>query len=78
MLKGTIKRLITARGFGFITAEDGREIFFHCTALPGGRFELLHEGQIVEFGVEEGLKGPRAVNVKVYMKNDKEGSSTAC
>ncbi|MGH7791021.1 MAG: cold-shock protein, partial [Thermodesulfobacteriota bacterium] len=45
MMKGTIKRLIRERGFGFINTEDGKEIFFHTTALQGMTFASLTEGQ---------------------------------
>jgi CspA family cold shock protein len=61
-LKGTIKRIIRERGFGFISAEDGREIFFHRSALEEIDFDGLEDS--VEFDVERGPKGPRAVNVK--------------
>ena len=64
-MKGTIKRLIRERGFGFISAEDGREIFFHRSALEGIDFETLEQGNSVEFNVERGPKGPRAVNVRM-------------
>lgn len=65
MATGTIKTLIRERGFGFITAEDGREIFFHRTGLVSADFDSLHEGDKVEFEVETGPKGPRATNVSV-------------
>ena len=64
-MKGQIKRLIQERGFGFITAEDGTEIFFHRSALQDVNFDNLEEGNSVEFDLEKGPKGPRAVNVKV-------------
>ena len=64
-MKGEIKRLIRDRGFGFITAEDGKEIFFHRSALEGIDFEALEEGNSVEFNSERGPKGLRAVNVRV-------------
>ncbi|HEY7536176.1 MAG TPA: cold shock domain-containing protein [Thermodesulfobacteriota bacterium] len=69
-MKGTIKRLMKDRGFGFIKAEDGREIFFHRTAVISINFESLTEGQSVEFDVEKNpkdsrTKGPRAINVRV-------------
>jgi CspA family cold shock protein len=65
-LKGTIKRVIRERerGFGFISAEDGREIFFHRSAFEGADFDALEEGNSVEFNVEKGPKGPRALNVR--------------
>jgi len=65
MAKGTVKRLVRERGFGFILGEDGVELFFHRSALPGTGFDALAEGQAVEFDVERGDKGPRAANVKV-------------
>ena len=63
MATGTIKTLIRDRGFGFIRAEDGREIFFHRSALVDLQFEQLSEGQQVNFEVERGPKGPRASKV---------------
>ncbi len=63
-LKGEIKRLIRDRGFGFITAEDGKEVFFHRSALVEEDFDALEEGTSVEFELERGPKGPRAMNVK--------------
>jgi len=64
-LKGEIKRVIRDRGFGFISAEDGKEIFFHRSALEGIDFDALEEGNSVEFNSERGPKGLRAVNVRV-------------
>ncbi len=63
-LKGTIKSLIRPRGFGFIAAEDGKEIFFHSSALAEGDFDSLEEGTSVEFEVQDSPKGSRAANVK--------------
>jgi len=64
-LEGKIKRLIRERGFGFITAEDGEDVFFHLSALEGEDFDALEEGTNVEFDLERGPKGPRATNVTV-------------
>lgn len=64
-MKGKIKRLIQERGFGFISAEDGTEVFFHRSALQDINFDTLEEGNSVEFDLEKGYKGPRAVNVRV-------------
>lgn len=64
-MKGKIKRLIRGRGFGFITAEDGSEVFFHRSALQGMNFDTLEEGDSVEFDLEKGYRGARAVNVRV-------------
>ena len=63
-MQGTIKKVVRDRGFGFIHAEDGREIFFHHTNLQQLDFDSLKEGQNVEFDVERAEKGPRAVNVR--------------
>lgn len=64
-MKGKIKRLIRGRGFGFISAEDESEVFFHRSALEGMNFDTLEEGDSVEFDLEKGYRGPRAVNVRV-------------
>ena len=63
-MRGKVKKLIRDRGFGFIDADDGREIFFHRTSLRGLEFDDLSEGQQVEFEVDRGEKGLRAVNVR--------------
>ena len=64
-MKGEIKRVIRDRGFGFISAEDGQEIFFHRSALEGIDFDALEEGNSVEFNVGRGPKGLRAENIKM-------------
>ncbi len=63
MPQGTIKKLITEKGFGFIEGERG-DIFFHHSALIGTSIEELREGQSVEYEEGRGPKGPRAENVK--------------
>jgi len=63
-LEGKITRLIRERGFGFIAAEDGKEVFFHRSALAGEDFDAVAEGTSVEFDLEEGPKGLRAANVR--------------
>ncbi len=73
MVEGIVKRLFENRGYGFIKVEDGREVFFHETSLQNIRFDLLKEGDPVEFNVMEGPKGPRAVYVVV--KEKEEGTS---
>ena len=65
MAVGTIARLMTDKGFGFIRDESGIEHFFHRTSVQGAVFELLREGQQVEFDPEDTGKGPRAGNVRV-------------
>jgi CspA family cold shock protein len=62
-VNGTIKRLVSDKGFGFIAAPDGTEYFFHQSALVGASFNSLREGQSVTFDKGQGPKGPRAENV---------------
>jgi CspA family cold shock protein len=61
--KGTIKRLVSDKGFGFVAAQDGTEYFFHQSACTGVRFDELREGQSVTFDKGQGPKGPRAERV---------------
>ena len=63
MAQGTIKKLVTDKGFGFI-AGDGKELFFHNSSVEGVSIDELHEGQAVEYTEGQGPKGPRAENVK--------------
>ncbi|MCA9120682.1 MAG: cold shock domain-containing protein [Planctomycetaceae bacterium] len=63
MPRGTIKKLIADKGFGFINGEGG-EIFFHHSALVGTTIEQLRENQSVEYEEGRGPKGPRAENVR--------------
>jgi CspA family cold shock protein len=70
MATGTIKRLVRERGFGFILGQDGTELFFHRSAIQGQGFDALAEGQSVDFEIERGDKGPRAVNLKVGPPSD--------
>ena len=61
-MKGTVKFFNESKGFGFVTAEDGKDIFVHQSALEDGI--TLQEGDSITFEVEQGDKGPKAVNVK--------------
>ncbi len=65
MHTGKIKKLVRDRGFGFISDTDGRELFFHQSAIMDNKFDTLTEEQKVEFEVESSPKGPRAINVHV-------------
>jgi cold shock protein len=65
MPTGTIARLLIDKGFGFIRDEAGVEHFFHRSAVRGAVFELLREGQRVEFSIEDSQKGPRAGDVRL-------------
>jgi cold shock protein len=64
-LNGTIKTLLSDKGFGFIAADDGREYFFHQSACLDGGFSSLRQGQAVTFERgPDGPKGPRGENVR--------------
>jgi CspA family cold shock protein len=65
MPTGTIARLLIDKGFGFIRDEGGVEHFFHRSSVRGVVFELLREGQRVDFVVEDSPKGPRAGEVRL-------------
>lgn len=65
MIKGHVKWFDASKGFGFITREDGGDVFVHYTAIQGEGYKKLEEGQAVQFEVEQGKKGPQAVNVSL-------------
>jgi cold shock protein len=64
-MNGTIKRLVSDKGFGFIAAGDGNEYFFHQSACTQTAFDELREGQAVTFEKGQGPKGPRGENVRL-------------
>ena len=64
MSQGTIKKIVSDKGFGFIQGERG-ELLFHHSAVAGAAFETLSEGQAVEDTEGRGPKGPRADSVRV-------------
>jgi cold shock protein len=63
MVKGTVKWFNESKGFGFITKEDGGDVFVHYSAIQGNGFKTITEGQTVSFEVVDGPKGPKAENV---------------
>ena len=64
MTEGTVKWFNDSKGFGFIAREDGDDVFVHYSSIMGSGFRSLYEGQRVRFEVEQGEKGPQAVNVE--------------
>ena len=64
MEQGTVKWFNADKGFGFITGEDGNDVFAHFSAIQGDGFKTLEEGQAVTFDVEDSDRGPQAVNVE--------------
>jgi CspA family cold shock protein len=62
---GTVKWFNEKKGYGFIAQEDGTDVFVHFSGIIGDGFKTLNEGDRVTFTVEQGQKGPAAVNVKV-------------
>ena len=65
MAKGTVKWFSESKGFGFVTSEDGSDVFVHYSSIQGNGFKTIAEGDNVSFDVEEGQKGPKAVNLVV-------------
>ena len=64
MSSGTVKWFDDAKGYGFISSDDGSDIFVHHSAIEGEGRKTLAEGQRVDFDVVQGDKGPKATNVK--------------
>jgi CspA family cold shock protein len=64
MPQGKIKKLVSDRGFGFVEGDRG-ELFFHHSEVSGTPFEQLREGQMVEYEIGQGRKGPCATSVRV-------------
>jgi CspA family cold shock protein len=63
MSNGLVKWFNDAKGFGFITTDEGNDVFVHFSAIQGDGFRSLSEGDAVSFDVEKGAKGLQAVNV---------------
>ncbi len=63
MSEGKVKWFNESKGFGFIEKSDGGDVFVHFSAIQSSGFKTLHEGQSVSFDIQQGPKGPSAVNV---------------
>ena len=63
MAKGRVKWFNGQKGFGFISRDDGNDVFVHYSAIKGDGFKSLNEGDEVEFEISDGPKGPQATNV---------------
>jgi CspA family cold shock protein len=61
---GTVKWFNGQKGYGFIARDSGEDVFVHYSSIEGDGFRNLHEGDRVEFAVEQGQKGPAAANVR--------------
>ncbi len=63
-MRGTVKWFNDNKGFGFLTQENGPEVFVHFSEIQGDGFKTLNEGDEVEFDLAEGERGPKATNVR--------------
>lgn len=68
MAHGTVKWFNEAKGFGFLTQEDGPDVFVHFSAIEGEGFRTLAEGDAVEFDIQQEPRGPKAARVKRQAK----------
>lgn len=64
MAQGTVKWFNAEKGFGFISQENGPDLFAHFSAIQSNGFKTLDEGEKVTFDIEEGQRGPQAVNIE--------------
>ena len=64
-MTGTVKWFNSEKGFGFITADDGKDVFAHYSQINSNGFKTLEEGQKVTFDLAQGSKGPQAENIVV-------------
>ena len=78
MNKGTVKWFNAEKGYGFITGEDGKDVFVHFSAIQGEGFKSLDEGQAVTYDLTEGARGMQAANVVKceYLNNHKTNRKT--
>lgn len=62
-MEGKVKWFNAEKGYGFISTEDGKDVFVHFSAIQSEGYKTLEEGQAVEFDITDGPKGPQATNV---------------
>lgn len=65
MATGRVKWFNNSKGYGFIEQDGDKDVFVHYSAIQGGGYRSLEEGQAVEFEVQQGQKGPQAANVRL-------------
>lgn len=63
-MKGTVKWFNNEKGYGFITTEEGKDVFVHYSGITGEGYKALEQGQEVQFEVTQGTKGDQAINVE--------------
>jgi len=71
-MKGKVKFFNTTKGYGFITAEDGKDYFFHHTGIKEG--VRINENDDVQFDVEQGERGPKAINIEKASESSEDSS----
>ena len=76
MLQGKVKWFSDAKGYGFIEVSGRKDIFVHYSAIQKEGYKTLSEGQVVEFEVEEGLKGPQAASVTILNRAEESEAPT--
>jgi CspA family cold shock protein len=62
-MRGTVKWFNSEKGYGFITSEEGKDVFVHYSGITGEGYKSLDEGQSVEFEITQGPKGDQAINI---------------
>jgi cold shock protein len=62
-IKGTVRWFNNTKGYGFLGRDDGPDVFVHFTAINNDGYKSLHEGELVEFEIADGKRGPQAANV---------------